>query len=89
MDALDLLTKKVQHVAAELTSLKKENRQLGSEIERLRAENDRMLRSIRDNEQARRQQDKLRTRLEKLSRKIERHLHADSSASVLALGEGN
>jgi hypothetical protein len=86
MDALDLLTKRVQQAAVELTSLKKEKRQLLGEVDRLRAEQERLLKSVRENETARRQQEKIRTRLEKISRKIDRHLMSDSSAAV-ALGE--
>lgn len=81
MDFIDQLTKKVQTAAHELMALKKEKQQLLSEIELLRAELHHNQKAMKEVEEFKRNQDRLRIRLEKLGKKIERHLSSDQPLS--------
>jgi predicted nucleic acid-binding Zn-ribbon protein len=81
MDILDQLTKKVQTAAHELQALKKEKQQLLSEVELLRQELTHQQHAMREVEEFKRNQERLRTRLEKLGKKIDRHLMSDQPMS--------
>jgi len=74
MEVVDRLLKKVQLAAEDLVALKKQNRTLQSELDLLR----RQLRDhqdlIRENQRNKQLFDKLRTRLNKLHKKVERAL---------------
>lgn len=82
MDALEILTRKIQLAANELLKLKKERRGFLSEIETLRAQLDQTHKILKETEAARRYQERIRGRLEKISRKIERHLMSDSAMAM-------
>lgn len=86
MDALESLTKKVQQAASELIALKKEKVHLLEQVENLRAELQQAQKVVRDGELHRRQQEKIKTRLEKLSRKIEKHLMSDQTMATAVEG---
>lgn len=72
MEVVDRLLKKIQHAADELVELRTKNRALQSEVDVMR----RQLRDyqdlIRENERNRRTFDKIRGRLVKLHKKVER-----------------
>ena len=77
MDIIDQLSKKVQTAAHELLALKKEKQQLLSEIELLRQQLEHQTQAMREVESYKRNQERLRIRLEKLSKKIDKQLLSD------------
>lgn len=87
MDIIDQLTRKVQTAAHELTALKKEKQQLLSEIELLRHELQQFAQAGREIESYKRNQDRLRVKLEKLGKKIDKHMM--SGQSLVFAGGGN
>lgn len=74
MEILEHLTKKVQDASRELLTLKNERKQLLSELELLRQQSSQFQPLIRDNERLKKDQDRLRTRLLKMQKKVERLL---------------
>ena len=74
MEVVDRLLKKVQRAAEELIELKDQNRSLLSEVELLRRQLKDHQELLRENERNRRTFEKLRGRLTKLHKKVERAL---------------
>jgi hypothetical protein len=74
MEAIDRLLKKVEQASDELVDLKRDNRRLASELEALRHQlRDHQL-LVKENERFRRDGDKLRGRLTRLHKKVEKAL---------------
>ncbi len=74
MEILDQLTKKVREASHELLSLKNERRQLLSEIELLRNQSQQVQSILRENDRIKKDHDRLRARLLKMQKKVERLL---------------
>jgi hypothetical protein len=86
MEAIERLLKKVERASDELIDLKRDNRRLASELEALRHQlRDHQL-VLKENERHRRDADKLRGRLTRLHKKVEKALMVAPSA--LAGAEG-
>ncbi len=87
MDIIDQLTKKVQTAAHELVALKKEKQQFLSEIELLRHELQQFAQAGREIEAYKRNQERIRIKLEKINKKIEKQMM--SGQSLTFAGGGN
>jgi hypothetical protein len=87
MEVIDRLLKKVQLASDELIDIKRDNRHMSSELEALRNQlRDHQL-LIKENDRYRRDMDKLRGRLTRLQKKIEKALMVAPAALAATEGE--
>ncbi len=84
MEIIDQLSKRIQDAAQEIINLKKERRDLQSELEYLYREQHRYQNALRDNERLNREQSRLRVRLERLNKVLEKHLGSEPALAVLS-----
>jgi hypothetical protein len=89
MDMLDQLTKKVQQAAHEIINLKKEKTQLLSELELLRQEVQHYQHTIRENELALKTYGRVRSKLEKISKKLEKSMTNEQSVGLVLEGSNH
>lgn len=82
MEIIDELSQKVHQAAKELVDLKKERQQIYSELELLRNQQADYQSMARENEKMKRDQDQLRTRLQRLQKKIDKHLLVETTLST-------
>ena len=84
------LTKLIHKAVEELSRLKKENRQILSELELLRVSQRRVQGFERENQALKKDHDRIRTRIERMSKNIDKLIEEESSAvaAVAGLVEG-
>lgn len=85
MENLDRLAKKVEEAANEIISLKKDRKQLTTEVELLRREVQSRQALVRENEKFKRDRELLKTRLTRLQKKIEKQILVEATVQA-ALG---
>lgn len=86
MEIIDELSNRVLQAARELSELKKERRQLLSEVELLRTQVRDLQGSAHENERMKRDQEQLRSRLLRLQKKIDKHLLVETTLAAQSSG---
>jgi len=86
MEVIDRLLKKVQLASDELIQIKRENRHIASELEAIRNQLREHHLLLKENERYRKDADKIRGRLTRIHKKVEKALNI--SPSLLSETEG-
>jgi SMC interacting uncharacterized protein involved in chromosome segregation len=77
MELIEQITRKTEKIVLDLAKIKKENRQLISEVEILRQQLTEQKKSTGDFDQLTRERERLRSKLERVSKKLDKLLQTD------------